>query len=215
MGTVTIAPPKTKRPDMAPPQGGNRQGGNGPEAVSPQPSPRTYRMGMWVALIPILMLFLSLTSALVVRKGLGEDWKPTPIPMILWFNTAILLASSFTLEKARRALGKFQGFQHWLWITTALGLTFLAGQFLAWQQLASTGVYLASNPSSSFFYLLTATHGIHLLGGLGALFYLDLRAPAYAGAGPAKATAVEVTAIYWHFLDGLWIYLLLLFLFGR
>ena len=174
-------------------------------------------MGMWVALIPILMLFLSFTSALMVRKSVGGDWKPTPIPIILWFNTAILLASSFTLEKARRALGNFSGetFQRWLWITTVLGMTFLAGQFLAWQQLASTGIYLDSNPSSSFFYLLTAIHGLHLLGGLGGLFYLDLRARAFSMLGPAKSTAVGVTAIYWHFLDGLWVYLLLLFLFMR
>jgi cytochrome c oxidase subunit 3 len=90
-----------------------------------------------------------------------------------------------------------------------LGLMFLGGQFIAWTQLAAHGVFLATNPSSSFFYLLTGAHALHLLGGIAALFYLVYRAPQLAS-GLKKPVAVDVTAIYWHFMDGLWIYLLLL-----
>jgi cytochrome c oxidase subunit 3 len=86
---------------------------------------------------------------------------------------------------------------------------FVGSQLAAWRELASRGVYLASNPSSSFFYLLTAAHGVHLLGGIIALLYLVARAGRIS-LEPQKATAVDVTAIYWHFMDGLWLYILLL-----
>ena len=103
----------------------------------------------------------------------------------------------------------------WLWATTFLGISFLTGQFLAWWQLTSQGVYLGSNPSSSFFYLLTVTHAIHLLGGLGALFYLDVRVSAKMANRAKSTTAMDVTAVYWHFMDALWIYLLMLLYLGR
>ncbi len=172
---------------------------------------RTYRTGMWMALVAILMLFAAFTSALVVRKGMSNDWARTEIPRILWLNTAVLIASSATLEISRRSLslGRTVQFARWLYATVALGVCFVAGQLLAWRELASRGIYLATNPSSSFFYLLTAAHGVHLLGGLIALSYIFLRAGRIA-ATPQKRTLVDVTAIYWHFMDGLWFYLLLL-----
>ncbi len=172
---------------------------------------RTYHTGMWMALVAIVMLFAAFTSALVVRKGISSDWVATPLPRILYLNALVLVVSSATLELSRRSLaaglgGRFVG---WLYATTGLGLAFLAGQLAAWEQLASCGVYLSTNPSSSFFYLLTATHGLHLLGGIVALVYLVFRSRRIAPA-PNKRTAVDVTAIYWHFMDGLWIYILLL-----
>jgi cytochrome c oxidase subunit 3 len=102
--------------------------------------------------------------------------------------------------------GQFAG---WLYATLLLGLAFVGGQLIAWHSLEAHGVYLATNPSSSFFYLLTATHGVHLLGGIVALCYLAFRARRIAVTAK-KRTAVDVTAIYWHFMDGLWIYVLAL-----
>jgi cytochrome c oxidase subunit 3 len=90
-----------------------------------------------------------------------------------------------------------------------LGLLFVGSQLTAWRELAWRGVYLATNPSSSFFYLLTAAHGVHLLGGIIALLYLVVRAGRIS-LRPRQATALDVTAIYWHFMDGLWLYILLL-----
>jgi cytochrome c oxidase subunit 3 len=168
-----------------------------------------------MALAAIVMLFASFTSALVVRRGLSNDWVPTALPRILYLNTVVLLISSLTLEASRRSLtvgrrhflsGRFA---YWLYATLGLGLAFLAGQMAAWRELVSRGVYLASNPSSSFFYLLTAAHGLHLLGGMGGLLYLVLRARTLATT-PSKHAALDVAAIYWHFMDGLWIYILLL-----
>ena len=172
---------------------------------------RTYRTGMWIGLAAIAMLFAAFTSAMVVRKGISTDWVRTEFPRILWVNTVVLLASSVTLEFSRRSLaaGRVDSFSRWLYATLILGLGFVAGQLVAWRQLASRGVYLSTNPSSSFFYLLTAAHGVHLLGGITALSYIVLKA-GRIGFAPRQRAVVGVAAMYWHFMDGLWIYLLIL-----
>jgi cytochrome c oxidase subunit 3 len=158
------------------------------------------------------MVFAAFTSAMVVRRGLSDDWASTDKPPILWVNTAVLLASSGMLEMARRALraGVRSRFNTWWTAGTALGLLFLAGQAVAWTQLRAAGVYIATNPSSSFFYVLTASHAFHLVGGVSALIYVDAQALRLR-LGPAKRTAIDISAIFWHFLDGLWLYLMLLF----
>lgn len=183
--------------------------------------PQKYRIGMWVALASILMLFISLTSAYIVRgvPALGggqDDWLPIDMPLVLWINTVILLASSISIELARRALkrNEYSRFKGWISLTTLLGVAFLVGQLMAWRQLASQGVYINSHPHSSFFYLLTSLHGLHLLGGVIALTYVTVAAFRMR-IGFKRRTAVNVTAIYWHFMDGLWIYLFGLLFFFR
>jgi cytochrome c oxidase subunit 3 len=218
--STTLVPPKPKsrhKPgSLRLPGGGNGLdggtfGGGGPERQGWSVPAHTYRTGMWMALVAIVMLFAAFTSAMVVRKGLNTDWISTSLPHILYVNTAILVASSVTLELSRRSLTRGLGgrFAAWLYATLGLGLAFVGGQLSAWHALGARGVYLATNPSSSFFYLLTAAHGVHLLGGIAALFYLSLRARRIAVTAE-KRTAVDVTAIYWHFMDGLWIYILAL-----
>lgn len=194
--------------------GGDYGGERGPAREWKVPA-RAYRTGMWMALVAIVMLFAAFTSAFVVRKGLSNDWVTTELPRVLWLNTLILIVSSTTLEVSRRSLkaGAGSRFKGWLYVTVALGLAFLGGQLLAWRELTSRGVYLSTNPSSSFFYLLTATHGVHLAGGIVALAYVALRAGRIALVA-ANRTAVDVTALYWHFMDGLWIYIFVL-LMGR
>ena len=161
------------------------------------------------------MFFMALASSYIVRKGLGNDWQHTPMPPVVWFNTAILLTSSVTIVVARKKLtgGEREAFRSWWWVTTGLGLLFLAGQIIAWRQLAAAGMLLSTNPSSSFFYLLTAAHGAHLAGGIFALFYVTFRQ--WKRSRISQATAAELTSIYWHFMDGLWIFLLVLLTLGR
>ena len=224
MAPAVITPAKPEAPsrtDDIGRDGGGFDGGNrfgddgGGSGTSEWAVPaRAYRTGMWMGLAAIVMFFAAFTSAMVVRKGISNDWVRTALPHILWLNTAVLLGSSLTLELSRRALESGAGFSvqrfaRWLYATLALGLAFLAGQLVAWRELAARGVYLGTNPSSSFFYLLTAAHGVHLLGGIVALGYVVLRARKIALA-PRRPTVVDVTAIYWHFMDGLWVYLLLL-----
>ncbi len=158
------------------------------------------------------MVFLAFTAALLMRRELSANWVTMHKPRILWANTGVLLASSIALERARRRLqaGDRLRFNRWWTAGTALGVLFLVGQALAWRELREAGVYVASNPSTAFFYILTASHAAHLIGGLTALVYVDVKALQYS-LGPAKRTAIDCSAIFWHFLDGLWIYLMVLF----
>ncbi len=182
--------------------------------------PHKYRIGMWVGLAGIMMLFVSLTSALILRRtiGLSDDaqtwWTDLRMPPILWVNTALLLVSSFSIEAARRSLRRndYNRFNRWITTTTVLGVVFLIGQIMAWRQLAAQGIYINSNPHSSFFYLLTCLHGVHLLGGVIALFYITVAALRFR-ISVKKRIAVNITALYWHFMDGLWVYLLVLLFF--
>jgi cytochrome c oxidase subunit 3 len=175
-----------------------------------------YKLGVWIGIGGIVMLFAGFTSAMVVRSGTSGDWRPIDIPQLLFLSTAILLISSVSIEKARRSLWRDENaqLQRWMAVTAGLGALFLATQLVAWQQLAARGVFVATNPSSSFFYLLTAAHGVHLLGGLLTLGYVTIRVwrPSF---WQTRAAAVEATALYWHFMDALWVYLLVLLMVWR
>ena len=179
-----------------------------------------YRLGVWVLMASVVMLFTSLTSAYIVRIAAANDWRPLPMPRVLVASTVLLLLSSITFETGKRRLKEREitSYRRWVILTTLLGFAFLALQLIAWRQLVSQGVYLASDSQSSFFYLLTATHGVHLLGGLLALVYLMLRSRRMVESEFAQARSVAVTsaaALYWHFMDALWIYLFLLLFFWR
>jgi cytochrome c oxidase subunit III len=175
-------------------------------------SPPASSTAIWVVLFAIMMMFAAFTSALVVRKGGAPDWRTFTLPSILYLNTLLLIASSATLEVARRRIAPFVGDvksqaanpARWLYITMFLGLLFVAGQYVAWQQLRSEGIYLATNPSSSFFYLLTVVHAIHVLGGLAGLTYVIRKLQKSA----LRRSQLVATARYWHFMGILWVYLL-------
>jgi cytochrome c oxidase subunit III len=170
--------------------------------------------GLLVGLAACTMVFAALTSAFVVRRGLSDmnDWVSISKPPILFWNTGILLLSSFVLHRSRRALkaGERSSFNLWWSGATVLGILFLAGQAFAWYQLKQAGVFISSNPASSFFYVFTAAHAAHIVGGVSALLYVGVQALRLR-LGPAKRTAIDVTAIFWHFLDGLWLFLMMLF----
>ncbi len=168
---------------------------------------RAYYTGMTLALAGILMFFMALVSSYIVRKA-DPLWQPVQLPRLVWVNTLILIASSLALSRALSFVrrGETAQFSRWWNVTTALGVMFLAGQWMVWRELAAAGVFVATNPASSFFYLLTAAHGLHLGGGVLALFYVALRNWSVARA--TQATAAEVTGIYWHFMDGLWVFLI-------
>jgi cytochrome c oxidase subunit 3 len=134
-------------------------------------------------------------------------------------STALIVASSLTFARAKASLrhGEAPGYRLWLLVTLLLGLGFLAAQLLAWRQLVDAGVYLATNPHSSFFYVLTGLHAVHLLGGilaLAALYFFVSRA-AGPEADARRRALTDVTGIYWHFMDALWVFLFLLLFFRR
>jgi len=194
-------------------------GGDGDDEGSgsnlPRIPSRTYFTAVQLSLAGIIMFFMALTSSFLVRKGLGNDWVSFELPRVLWFNTLVLIASSVTIQIAKSELrnGRTVSFGRWWGITTALGILFLGGQLIAWRELAAQGVFMITNPSSSFFYLLTALHGLHLLGGIVALGYVVVRD--WRRSRITKPIAASLVSIYWHFMDGLWIFLLALLYLGR
>jgi cytochrome c oxidase subunit 3 len=164
-----------------------------------------YRIGMWVFLAAIVMLFTSLSSAYIVRSGTVYDWFPIAVPRVMFGSTALLLLSSVSIELARRKLSS-----RYLLLTLILGIGFISSQLIAWRELARQGIYLSSHPHSSFFYLLTGAHAVHVAGGLLALGLLWTRSR-----HQLQQAHVTAVSIYWHFMDALWIYLFLLLFLWR
>jgi cytochrome c oxidase subunit 3 len=213
MATVTHEPPKPGSPAKPPSSGGgvrNLVPADGNLRTAQDFSPPPARTGIWVALSAITMSFAAFTSALVVGKGSTADWPHIELPSILYFNTLALIASSVTLEIARRRFTRnveTTAARLWFYVTLTLGLIFVSGQFVAWLQLRSEGLYLATNPASSYFYVLTAVHALHVLGGLGGLIRLVAK---LGGPVPSlRRSTLDATSYYWHFMGLLWLYLLL------
>jgi cytochrome c oxidase subunit 3 len=235
--TATVDDPRISLGDDGnlPPVRGGGDDGSGPGLPDYATRLRRARLGLLVALTPILMLFVSFSSAYVVRQGLPtldprtnalvRDWIPVTLPRLLLINTGALILSSVFMELARRQI-KGQAVLAsaksapgvsavdqmkipWLSLTLVLGLAFLLGQWMAWRQLAANGFYVATTPSSSFVYLLTGTHAIHLMGGVLALFIAGI-ASLLRRSVATRSIVVDVTAWYWHFMAGLWIYILCL-----
>ncbi|MCL4402476.1 MAG: cytochrome c oxidase subunit 3 [Acidobacteria bacterium] len=196
-----------EKPPAPPDQGGWGGGGGGDWGGSR----RVSFAGLYAAIGATSILFLSLAAAFLARRGDAREWLILPIPPVLWVNTVVLLASSGLLEAARSSLksGRREAFNTYWTAATVCGVLFLLGQGLVWRDLRAAGFYVAGNASTAFFYLLTMTHAAHVVGGITALVYVDVEALLYE-LGPAKRTAADVSAVFWHFLDGLWVCLLLL-----
>jgi len=182
------------------------------------------RTGVWVGIAAITMSFAAYTSAMVVREGAAADWQHIRLPQLIYFNTLILLLSSVTLQLGTSRVrwswletasdrGAVRGIRPqglgWLDLTLALGLLFLAGQLLVWRNLAGQGLYLATSPTYAFFYVFTVLHALHLLGGIVALGYM-LRRIRRSLADDPPDQALGAAALYWHFMDVLWLYLLMI-----
>ncbi len=219
MATTIHQPPKTDRRRQAMPNDaggpGNLRPAGGSWRAVDDTSPAS-RTGIWVGLAAITMTFAAFTSAMVVRQGSSGDWKHFTLPPVLFLNTVVLLASSVSLEIARKRVASFIHGRRshrktallWLYVTLGLGVLFVGGQYAAWLQLKAQGLYLATNPSSSFFYLFTAIHALHILGGIAGLMMVVWR---FSKTVPTlQISTLSTVSYYWHFMDVLWIYLLLL-----
>ncbi len=223
-----------------PPRGGGDDGRGG-DAMNYGARLRRARLGLICAIATVCMVFISLTSAYVVRQGLPtfddatstyvHDWGIVDMPWaLLAFNTGLLLLSSVTIEFARRSIARQAALAPvksipgislgkesrvpWLGVTVVLGFGFLIGQWMAWGELHNRGFYVNTNPSSSFAFLLTITHAVHLAGGIVALLWAATttlrRKPL-----EAQRIVVDITAWYWHFMALLWIYVFTLLRFAR
>lgn len=222
MATTVHEPPKIEEQrDRARPVTSSGNGGGGRDLVPAggelrrvkDAAPPPASTGIWVLLASITMTFAAFTSALIVREGGAKDWNHLTLPGILYLNTIVLIASSVALELARRQVGAFMrgtrtqaAPSRWLYVSLFLGLLFVAGQYVAWLQLRAQGLYLATSPNSSFFYVLTVIHALHVSGGLGGLVRVIYK----LNHSTLRKSTLDATSRYWHFMDGLWVYLLVL-----
>ena len=166
------------------------------------------KVGLGVFLAVATSLFALLISAYYMRM-MGGDWLDLPIPRVLWLNTAILVLASIAMQKTRSAAqqGQLERVKSGLIASGALTFGFLAGQLWAWQQMDAAGYFLAANPAYSFFFLLTAVHGLHLMGGL--LVWARTTARVLRGRADAEAMrlSVQLCTVYWHYLLAVWVVL--------
>lgn len=166
------------------------------------------RVGLVVFLAVVVSVFALTVSAYLMRMEMGADWRPVPLPGLLWANTVALMLASLALQLAWHAAthGEARRLRLALMVGGGFSLAFLLGQLLAWQRLEAAGYYLAANPANAFFYLLTALHGTHLLGGLVAWGRMLARLRRGADAARLRG-GVELCALYWHFLLLVWVLL--------
>lgn len=193
------------------PMGG---GGGDREYSVPGNSRQTSITGIIVLMCASTMTFAALVSAMVVRRGLNHDWGHIGLPHILYWNTGVLILSSIAIDAGRRALrrGQRTNFNYFWSAGTLLGTAFLVCQFIAWHELDNRGFYLTGRPSSAFFYVMTWAHAAHVVAALGPVCFVEYKALRYE-LGPARRTMADASALFWHFLDVLWLGIMGLFVF--
>lgn len=192
-------------------ENGNNAEGNQGKAHPPKKSKPSPMLFLYFAMIPITIFFAALVFIYLAHE-FKKGWTPISMPSAVMLSTLILIISSITLEIARKKLQAklLETFKRWIMLSTGLGIAFFATQLIAWQQLIAKGVYVAAeNPHATFFYILTFVHALHLLGGLIGLCYVLFGATYYRFSADRR-NAVDVVTVYWHFMDGLWIFLFLL-----
>jgi cytochrome c oxidase subunit III len=178
--------------------------------------PETFRILMWFLLLIVFMTFGGLIGAyIVLATNKAMEWQPFSLPFQIWVSTALIIASTITYEVSNRFLQaeKQTKSRTWLLVATGLGGMFIASQILAWLQLVGRGVYVSGNPYAGLFYILTATHAFHVIGGIIALGYMVLKTQKPTGLSEEllkRRTYSKVISWYWHFMDVLWLVLVLL-----
>ncbi len=194
-----------------------------PDNVSTQ-KVHPQRFALWIGIASMIMSFAGLTSAYLVRRSAG-NWTEFTLPDTFWYSAIFMVASSFTIWFAARAFKKESSLQYQLGLTltVTLGIAFMACQYLGWQQMQEIGIYLDGNPSGSFVYVLSGMHIVHFAVGYIILFITWLKSffvfsnkenfSRYKS-DPNKRIRVQLLATYWHFVDLLWLYLLIFFMYA-
>lgn len=170
----------------------------------------------WFLLLAIGMTFAGLLGAyLMISTNKAAEWQPFELPLQVWISTAIILASSVTYTLGKRGIDRdlFEAGRKWLLVTTVLGALFVSSQLVLWIELVERGLYMSGNPYAGFFYVLTATHLVHVLGGIAALSSILLKAwypPQSIADLTRRRDLARSVGWYWHFMGGLWVVLLLM-----
>lgn len=176
------------------------------------PAVNTKKFVLWLFIVSIIMLFGAFTSAYLVKKA-GGDWLQIKMPVIFYFNSVVIICSSVTMQLATFFARKnnIKALQTSVVITMILGITFLIGQWIGWGDLVRDNVYFVGNPSGSFIYVFTGVHGLHIVSGLIFLTIVIFSAFNYK-IHSKNMVRIEMCTTYWHFLDGLWLYLFIFLL---
>ncbi len=185
------------------------------EEASKQLSMHPKKFAMWLFIASVIMIFAALTSAYMVRQSDG-NWMVFDLPSSFWITSAIIFISSGTMHWAYLAAKKdnLEGTKIAISITTILGVAFLIGQIVVWGDLVQRNVHFVGNPSGSFVYILSGLHGLHIVGGV--IFLLIVLVATFRFKVHSRSlTQIEMCATYWHFLDGLWLYLFVFLLLNR
>jgi len=180
-----------------------------PQAMHPK------KFALWIFIASVVMLFAAFTSAYLVRQSAG-NWLVFDLPNLFWITSAIILVSSGTMHWAYLSAKRdnLEGTKLAISLTTILGVAFLVGQFMAWIELVERSAHWVGNPAGSFVYVLSGFHGLHIVGGV--VFLLIVLAATFQFKVHSKNLAqIEMCATYWHFLDGLWLYLFVFLLLNR
>lgn len=184
------------------------------------------RFALWLGIASMTMMFAGFTSAYIVKKADTSDWANFPIPSIFFISTVLILLSSLTMHLSRRSFNKDDviGYRKYLLLTLILGTGFLVSQIIGWRQLVDEGILLQTQVSGAFFYVISGTHALHVLGGivilLISLFRINrkIKDPVYdltMAVSPIRKFRVDLVNTYWHFVDVLWIYLFLFLLYNH
>jgi cytochrome c oxidase subunit 3 len=179
-----------------------------PQRIHPQ------RFIMWVAIGSIVMMFAGMTSAYIVKKNQG-NWLAIELPVLFWYSTAVIVASSISMIIASKALqaGKLDSYKAFITLTAILGVVFISLQWMGFKDLELRGVALIgaqSNSASSFLFVITGLHMLHVLGGVIALLVVFFRS-FWTKSDQNSIVSVQIVATYWHFVDILWIYLFIFY----
>lgn len=174
-----------------------------------------HKFTLWVAIASIIMMFAGLTSAYIVKSG-QAGWQEVNTPSIFWFSTATLILSSITIQSALRAMKNknMAQFRRLLAATLVLGLVFVVLQWFGFSYLWKHGVHFEGAGAGQFLYIIFGLHALHVIGGIVALLITTIK-QAFSKVRSYNVTSIEVLATYWHFVDVLWIYLLIFFIWIR
>ena len=188
--------------------------------LSPTTEAKTFGMNplkfaMWLFITSIVMIFASMTSAYIVRRSEG-NWLEFGLPDLFWVTTIIMVLSSLTMHYAYYSAKK-DNFNHVkiaMVATMILGILFLAGQYYSWGQMIDMKVFLVGNPAGSFVYIISGLHGAHIIAGL--IFVLAVLIMTFQYKVHSKNMLwIEMCTTFWHFLDGLWLYLFFFLILNR